>query len=239
MSDLKSTNRAPREFREPGDVADTHDTEVFFLREHVEHAFREFRSRHDFGVIFNDHPGSLFVYFAVEGDGSAESRQTVGHVGPVVRLRERAAFRHTAGVVVLDNDRAGGVHEVTQDIERVVGVGDVDFPGVFARLEQFDIRGEILSGCDAFDFPENEVAVDKAIERRFLAGILAVPEPLLHIVDQPRNLLEGQRLAPVVVDERDLHAGRKMVVHDGFVSAFEILCRHEFLPKGAWPLYRL
>ena len=76
---------------------------------------------------------------------------------------------------------------------------------MLSRLEQFNIRGQILPGKDGFGFPQHQVAVDQPVERRLLAWVFTVAEPLLDAVDGPHDLFIEQGLPLGSVHETDLH----------------------------------
>ncbi len=217
MSDLKSMTCF-----EPRHVPDAEDAEVLLGREEVHDARREVGRDHHLGVVLDDELSRLQVAVAVEGDRAAERREAVRLVRAEVRLGERGAGRDAARVVVLDDYGAGLVHQVPEDVERVVGVGDVCLARVLAGLEQLGDGREVLARLEHLDVAEDEVAVDELVERGLLAGVLAVPEALVLAADRPRDLLVAERGARRAVDERYLHRGREVVRLDGPVSFFQV-----------------
>ena len=209
----------------PRHVADSHDAQIFLFRENIHHAGREFRSDHDLGIVFRDETRRFDVAFAVERDAPAEGGQPVGFVCPVIGIREGVSPSNAARVVVLDDDGARLLMEIAQDVERVVGIRQVDFAGVFAALQQFGFAGEGLSGLDALDIAEDEIAVDELVDGGFLTGIFPVAKPFGHAVNQPMHLFVDEGLGFGTVDKADFHSRREMVIHDGFVSLLEIVHR--------------
>jgi len=203
-------------------VVDAHDAQVLLGREQLHHARTELRRDHHFGVVLGDQPGRLQIDLAVERDAAAERGQAVGLVGAEIGLGQRAAAGDAARVVVLHDDGARGVVEVAQDVERVVGVGQVGFAGMLARLQQLGIGGQIAARREGRDLAQREVAVHELVEGRLLAGIFTVAQPLLLAVDHPGDLFVTERLAGVAVDEGDLHTRREVVVHDRLVGGFQV-----------------
>jgi hypothetical protein len=113
--------------------------------------------------------------------------------------------------------------EVSEDVERIVGIGEVGLARVLAGLKQLDVRCQVLAGLDGFGLPEYQVAVDHAIEGRLLAGILTVAQPFFDRVDGPGDFFVEQGLPLLPVHEADFHVRRKVVVHDGAVHFFQIV----------------
>ena len=127
---------------------------------------------------------------------------------------------------MLYDHRAGGVHEAAQDVEGVVRVREVDLAGMLAELQELGVGGKVAAGLDVGDVAEEQVAVDQLVHGRLLAGILAVAEAFLLVVDHPGDLVVDERLAPDAVREADLEARRKVVVHDRAVGGFQVNRRH-------------
>ena len=215
-------------------VADAEDAQVLLRREDVHHARQEVRRDDDLGVVLDDELRRLQVAVAVERDRAAERGEAVGPVRAEVGVGERGARRDAARVVVLDDDGARPVHQVAQDVERIVGVRHVRLAGVLARLQKLRHGGEIAPRLDELDVAKDEVAVDEAVERGLLAGVLAVAEALLLAADVPRHLLVAQGLAAVAVDERNLHLRREVVGLDGLVGSFQVF--HGVFLKSRTPV---
>ena len=176
----------------------------------------------DLRVVFGDELCGFKVALAVERDGAAESSEPVRLVRAEIRLGESRSRRHAAGIVVLDDDGRGLVHQIAQYVERVVRVGDVRLAGVLAGLQQLGDGREVAAGLEHLDVAEREVAVHETVERGLLAGVLAVAEPFLLAADRPRHLFVTERLARVAVNERYLHRRREMVRLDGPVRLFQV-----------------
>ena len=126
---------------------------------------------------------------------------------------------------MLDDDGAGLVGEVAEDVERVVRIRDVRLPGMLAGLQQLRHRGEVLARLQHLDVAEDEVAVDELVERGLLARVLAIAEPLLLAANRPRHLLVLEGLAALAVNERNLHFRRKMIGFNrliGFLQVFHV-----------------
>ncbi len=207
------------EFHEPladkslqsGDIADADHAEVLPPPQNVQHALFKIGRDHDLGVLIGDGFGRCLVYRAVEGDAPPEGGHPVGHVCPVVGLRQNVRLGDAAGVVVLDDHGGGSGVEVSQNVQGVVRIGQVGLSGVLPRLEEFDVRGQILSREDHLGFPQHQVTVDQPVERRFLAGVFTVPQSLAFAVDRPRDLVVEQRLTPGAIHKTDLHLRGKMI----------------------------
>ena len=219
---LEVDDRLRDEVRETRHVLDAEDAQVLLRREEVHHARLEVRRHHDLGVVLDDELRRLQVAFAVQGDRAAERRETVRLVRAEIGLGERRARRNAARVVVLHDDRARLVHQVAEDVERVVGVRHVRLARMLAGLKKLRHRGEVLSRLQGLDVAEHQVAVHELVERGFLSRILAVAEPLLLAADVPRHLLVLERLLVRSVNERNLHLRREMIRLDGLIGFLQV-----------------
>ncbi|VTR66401.1 hypothetical protein DESC_480111 [Desulfosarcina cetonica] len=211
------------EILQAADVADPDHAQVFLPREDIHDPVFEVRCHDHLGILAADSLGRGLVDAAVEGDAAAEGRHAVGHVGLDIGRFQAVGLGHAAGVVVLDDHRRGTVGEIAQDIEGIIRVGQIGLPRVLAGLQQFDVRGQILTGLNGLRLAEHQIAIDQPVQGRFLTGILAVAQPFLNIVDGPGDLLVKKRLAKVLIHKADLHLRRKVIVHDRAVHFFQIV----------------
>ena len=127
---------------------------------------------------------------------------------------------------MLNDDGARLIHQVAEDVQGIVGIRDIRLTGMLSALEKFGDGGKRLVRAEHLHLTKHEIAVYKLVERGFLTGILTVAQPLLLAADVPGDLLVAQRLALIAVDERNLHARRKMIRLDGLVCFLEIF--HSF-----------
>ena len=125
---------------------------------------------------------------------------------------------------MLDDDGRRRVHEIPENVQGIVRIGHIGFSGMFSGLKQFDVGCQVLARLDGPGFPENQIAVDQLKKRRFLPGILAVSQAFLLAFDIPEDFFIKQGLAAGFVDKADFHARREMLVHDGFIHFFQVVC---------------
>ena len=217
---LEIDNVFSDEFGKALHVPDAEDAEILLRREQIHHAGLEIGSDHDFGVILDDEFSRFDVAFAIERDRASEGGEAIGLVGAEIRLGQSRTGGYAARIVVLYDDRAWLIHQIAQDVERVVGIGDVRLAGMLAGLEKLGDGREVAARLYHLDVAENEIAVHELVKRGLLTGILAVSETLLLAADVPRHLLVRKRLAVVAVDERNLHFWREMIGLDRSVSFF-------------------
>ena len=119
---------------------------------------------------------------------------------------------------MFDDDGGGGIREIAQNVEGVVGVRQVGLAGVLAGLQQFDVRCQVATRLDGLGIGQRQVAVDQAVKRGFLPGIFAVAQAFGLPVDRPGHPLVEERLAVVVfANKGNLHPRRKMVLDDGAI----------------------
>ena len=123
---------------------------------------------------------------------------------------------------MLDNHHGRFVHEIPQNVQRIIRIGQVCFPRMFSRLKQLYVRGQVLSRLNRFGLPENQVAVDHLVEGGFLSGIFPIAQSFLDIVNGPEHLFIAKRLPLVTLYKADLHLGRKMIIDNGTVHFLEI-----------------
>ena len=188
-------------------------------------------------VALADQFGGGLVHRPVADHRAAHRGEPVGPVGALVGRRERLRLRHAAGVVVLQDRDARALHQELENVQPVVHVGQVDLAGMLSELEQVrfgERRDQPSARLDEPALAEDEVAVDELVEGRFLAGILAVAQPLL---DALAGVLVGDLPGALAVDERlvaegNLHLGRKMVVHDRPVRGLHVFGHGENLRAG-------
>jgi hypothetical protein len=206
---LNSTNGAP--------------TEVFSFGEDTHGPFLVIGRDHHLGVALADLARGGLVAGAVQCDGPSECRDAVGKVGLDVGGAERLCLGHSAGVVVLYDDGAGFFHEVAQDVQCVVHVGEVDLARVLAGLEKLDVGCQPPARLYHLHVAEREVAVNEPVQRGLLGGVLAVAQALDLAADLPARLLVNQGLLLSPVNKTDLHSRREAVTQDGLVHLLQIL----------------
>mgnify|MGYP005654699229 CR=1 FL=1 len=114
------------ELLQADDVADAHHPQVLAPRQHRQGPFLEFRGHHHLGVAPGDLLGGGAIQRAVQRDAAAEGGHPVGEIGLYVGLDQAVGLGHPAGVVVLHHGGGGLFGEVAQDVEGVVGIGEVD-----------------------------------------------------------------------------------------------------------------
>ena len=80
---------------------------------------------------------------------------------------------------MFENDCGRFVHQILEDIQAIVDVGEVDFSRMLANLQHIfnsDGRNQTVTWFNILAVAQGEVAVDQLIECRFLIGILPVTD---------------------------------------------------------------
>ena len=93
---------------------------------------------------------------------------------------------------------------------------------MLAGLKQFHVRSQVLPRLNGLDIPQDEIAVDKPVQGRFLARVLAITKAFFHTVDAPGNLFKEKGLPLVAVNKANLHPRREMVVHYRPIGLFHV-----------------
>ena len=118
----------------------------------------------------------------VHHETAAESRDAVGHVRALIGIEHGLAVGSTAGVVVLHDHGRRTVHEIFQDIERIVQVREVRLARMLSRLEHLllgDGAHQTVSRLDEFDPGESKVPAHQLVHGGLLVRVLAVAKSLL------------------------------------------------------------
>ena len=210
-------------------VADPEHTQVLLCREHIHHACREIGGDNHFGIVFAYELRRLNVALAVECDRSAECGKPVGLVRAVVRLGERGSDGDATGIVVLYDHGARLVHQIAEDVERIVRIGYVGLSGMLAALQKLWHGRKVSSWLDHLNVAKRKVPVHQPVQGRALPRILAVSQPLLLAGNVPGDLLVVECFALGAINERNLHLWREIIRLDCLVRLFEIF-HLQFLP---------
>ena len=86
-------------------------------------------------VVVPDQVCRLLVTGAVEDKCTTESGNAVSTVGLVVGISQGRSVCCTARVVMLEDDCCRTVHQVLDDVEAVIHVGQVDLARMLAHLQ--------------------------------------------------------------------------------------------------------
>ncbi len=171
-------------------------------------------------------PGGLIVAGPVHDHCPAEGGDAVAAVGAVKGMGQGVAIGGAAGVVVLEDDSGWFTHEIFEDIEAVINIGQIDLAGMFSHLEHvldLDSRDQTIARIDKGAVAKGQIAVDQFIEGCLLVRVLAITNaPFVNgailLLDSPGPLAIDQLL----VAEGDGHIHGEMVAENGGVHFFQI-----------------
>ncbi len=158
------------------------DAQVLALFEDIQGSRLEIRGADHLEIIGSQQFRSVFVAGPAHDHSPAEGRDPVATVGPVEGMGQRFAVGGAAGIVVFEDDGGRPVHQVLQDVEAVVDIGQVDLARVLAHLEHVldrDRRDEAVARFDEGAVPENQIAVDQFVQGCLLIGVFSIAHPSL------------------------------------------------------------
>ncbi len=125
------------------------------------------------------------------------------------------------------DSRRRPVHQVFENVQRIVQVSEIGLTGMLARLDHLllsDAADQPFPRLDESHARKFKVSFHQLIHGGLLVRVLSVPEPLFDqftgrfICQFPRPFSVGQRPAA----ERDGHFRREAVRHEGFVHFLNI-----------------
>jgi len=214
--------------RQSIDPSHLDDAKVRPAFEQLERALFEVRGCHHLEVVFRNERRRFPVHRAIEHQAAAEGGNAVGAIGTVIGLEQTPAVGRAAGVVVLENDRRRLGHQILENIEAIVQVGEIDFAGVLPLLEHvrlFNGTHQPIVGIDEPTATQGKIPADQLIEGRLLARVLTVAQPLFNefprfvVGEFPGSLAIDQFLVP----EADAKRVGKVVFHHRPVHFFQVL----------------
>ncbi len=209
-------------FRQPRHIANAKDAQVFLRRKEVHHAWQKVWRNHHLGIILNDELGRLHITLAIKRNSPTKRRKPVRLIRTEVRLRQSRTCRNPARIVMLHNDGARLVHQIPQNVERVIRVRHIRFTWVLPALQQLRHRRQITPRLQQFHIAQNEIPIHQPIQRRLLPRVLTIPQTLLLAPHVPRHLLVMERLPRRPIDERNFHRRRKVVGFNRLISFLQI-----------------
>ncbi len=201
------------------DAADLDDPQVLAFLEDLKTALFKGGGADHLQIVLRQQGGGVVVAGAAHDHGPAEGGDTVAAVGAVKGVGQGVAVGRAAGVVVLEDDGCRTIHEILEDIEAVVDVGEVDLAGMLAHLAHIldlDPGDQTVAGLDKGAFAQSQIAVDQLIEGGLLIRVLAIAHaPLVNgtvlLFDSPGPLAIDQPL----VAKRDGHVHGEVIAENG------------------------
>ena len=113
-------------------------------------------------------------------------------------------------------------HQISQDIEGIIGICYIRLARVLTRLQQLRHAREILTALEHFHIAQDEISALKFVKRRLLTRIFAVPQTLFFTCDIPCHLLVEEGFPFFAIDKRNFHLRCEVVCFNSLVSLLEV-----------------